>query len=177
MEYIPDTLYKFFKGVEPQKMLNSDHLKVYMSDLFKSLQYIHSLNICHRDIKPQNMLIDFELKTLKLCDFGSAKQISATDSNISYICSRFYRAPELIYGATKYSMAVDIWSAGCVMAEGILGRPIFAGKNSADQLVEIIKVLGLPTAEDLVGMKAETNNSSSILNSRTPLREVILLLL
>nr|GEZ33707.1 shaggy-related protein kinase eta-like [Tanacetum cinerariifolium] len=67
------------------------------------------------------------------------------EANISYICSRFYRAPELIFGATEYTTSIDIWSAGCILAELLLGQPLYPGENAMDQLVEIIKVLGSPT--------------------------------
>ena len=62
------------------------------------------------------------------------------EPNISYICSRYYRAPELIFGATDYTTAIDLWSVGCVMAELLLGQPLFPGESGVDQLVEIIKV-------------------------------------
>ncbi|CAF4361294.1 unnamed protein product, partial [Rotaria magnacalcarata] len=65
--------------------------------------YIHSFGICHRDIKPQNLLLDPESSILKLCDFGSAKQLIKGEPNVSYICSRYYRAPELIFGAIDYT--------------------------------------------------------------------------
>ncbi|MBA0796344.1 hypothetical protein Gohar_007121, partial [Gossypium harknessii] len=76
---------------------------------------------------------------LKICDFGSAKMLVPGEPNISYICSRFYRAPELIFGATEYTTAIDMWSVGCVMAELLLGQPLFPGESGVDQLVEIIK--------------------------------------
>jgi serine/threonine protein kinase len=83
---------------------------------------------------------------LKLCDFGSAKKLTKNEANISYICSRYYRAPELMFGAVNYNNNIDIWSVGCVIAEMIIGEPIFAGESSVDQLVEIIRVLGTPSA-------------------------------
>ncbi|CAL5378452.1 unnamed protein product [Camellia sinensis] len=86
---------------------------------------------------------------LKLCDFGSAKVLVKGEPNISYICSRYYRAPELIFGATEYTTAIDVWSAGCVLAELLLGQPLFPGESGVDQLVEIIKVLGTPTREEI----------------------------
>jgi len=110
---------------------------------------VHSLGICHRDIKPQNLLINPETHELKLCDFGSAKILVKAEPNVSYICSRYYRAPELIFGASDYTPAIDVWSSGCVMAELIMGQPIFAGDSGIDQLVEIIKVLGTPTREEI----------------------------
>lgn len=71
---------------------------------------------------------------------------------MSYICSRYYRAPELIFGATNYTISIDIWSTGCVMAELMLSQPLFPGESGIDQLVEIIKVLGTPSKEQLVSM-------------------------
>lgn len=79
-----------------------------MYQLFRSLAYIHALGICHRDIKPQNLLLDPALGILKLCDFGSAKILIAGDPNVSYICSRYYRAPELIFGSTQYGVSIGI---------------------------------------------------------------------
>lgn len=74
------------------------------------------------------------------------------EPNVAYICSRYYRAPELIFGATDYTTAIDIWSSACVSAEMILGQPLFPGESGVDQLVEIIKVLGTPTREQLMSM-------------------------
>ena len=68
---------------------------------------------------------------------------------MSYICSRYYRAPELIFGATDYTCQIDVWSAGCVLAELLLGQPIFPGDSGVDQLVEIIKILGTPTRDQI----------------------------
>jgi len=74
------------------------------------------------------------------------------ESNIAYICSRYYRAPELIFGATDYTTAIDTWSFGCVFAELLLGQPLFPGESNVDQLVEIIKVVGTPTREEIEAM-------------------------
>lgn len=74
------------------------------------------------------------------------------EPNISYICSRYYRAPELIFGATDYTAAIDVWSVGCVLAELMLGAPLFPGESGVDQLVEIIKVLGTPSREEIHAM-------------------------
>ena len=83
------------------------YVKVYLFQLFCALAHIHSLGVCHRDIKPQNLLVDTGSHTLKLCDFGSAKILVRGERNISYICSRYYRAPELIFGATEYTVRAD----------------------------------------------------------------------
>ena len=115
-------------------------VQLYTYQLCRSLAYIHSLGVCHRDIKPQNLLVHPETHLLKLCDFGSAKILVKGEPNVSYICSRYYRAPELIFGATDYTCCIDVWSVGCVLAELLLGVPLFPGESGVDQLVEIIKV-------------------------------------
>ncbi|GIY08198.1 glycogen synthase kinase-3 beta [Caerostris extrusa] len=150
LEYIPETVYRVARHYSKSKQtIPISYVKLYMYQLFRSLAYTHSLGICHRDIKPQNLLLDTETGVLKLCDFGSAKHLVKGEPNVSYICSRYYRAPELIFGATDYTTMIDVWSAGCVLAELMLGQPIFPGDSGVDQLVEIIKVLGTPTKEQI----------------------------
>lgn len=153
LEFIPETVYKVARQYSKSKQtIPVTFIKLYMYQLFRSLAYIHSQGICHRDIKPQNLLLDPESGILKLCDFGSAKHLVRGEPNVSYICSRYYRAPELIFGATDYTTNIDVWSAGCVFAELMLGQPIFPGDSGVDQLVEIIKVLGTPTREQIKEM-------------------------
>ncbi|XP_022248455.1 glycogen synthase kinase-3 beta-like isoform X2 [Limulus polyphemus] len=150
LEFIPETVYRVARHYSKSRQtIPISFIKLYMYQLFRSLAYIHSLGICHRDIKPQNLLLDPESGVLKLCDFGSAKHLIRGEPNVSYICSRYYRAPELIFGATDYTTMIDIWSAGCVLAELLLGQPIFPGDSGVDQLVEIIKVLGTPSKEQI----------------------------
>ena len=122
-------------------------VKLYSYQLLRSLVYIHMINVCHRDIKPHNVLVDSATNKLVMCDFGSAKKLIKGEPNISYICSRCYRAPELIFGATEYNNQIDVWSTACVIAEMINGEVLFAGESAVDQLVEIIKVLGAPSKE------------------------------
>lgn len=167
LEFVPETVYRasrFFNKMKTTMPILE--IKIYIYQLFRSLAYIHSQGICHRDIKPQNLLLDPSTGVLKLCDFGSAKILVENEPNVSYICSRYYRAPELIFGATNYTTKIgkykfskdmerlltciaDVWSTGCVMAELMLGQPLFPGESGIDQLVEIIKVLGTPTREQI----------------------------
>ncbi|GAA5832473.1 hypothetical protein JCM3766R1_003090 [Sporobolomyces carnicolor] len=153
LEYVPETVYRASRHYAKLKQTMPMHyIKLYMYQLLRSLAYIHSVGICHRDIKPQNLLLNPPTGVLKLCDFGSAKILIEGEPNVSYICSRYYRAPELIFGATNYTTNIDVWSAGCVMAELMLGQPLFPGESGIDQLVEIIKVLGTPTREQIKTM-------------------------
>ncbi|KAI3381542.1 hypothetical protein SNEBB_008705 [Seison nebaliae] len=153
MECIPETVYRVMKHyTKSRENIPMIYVKLYMYQLFRALSYMHSFNICHRDIKPQNLLVDPERAILKLCDFGSAKQLVENEVNVSYICSRYYRAPELIFGATDYQCTIDLWSAGCVFAELLIGQPLFPGDSGVDQLVEIIKVIGTPTKDEIKQM-------------------------
>ncbi|CAF3290242.1 unnamed protein product [Rotaria socialis] len=150
LEFVPETVYRVARHYTKQKQtIPLLYVKLYIYQLFRALAYIHSFGICHRDIKPQNLLLDPETSILKLCDFGSAKQLIKGEPNVSYICSRYYRAPELIFGAIDYTCYIDVWSSGCVLAELLLGQPIFPGESGVDQLVEIIKVLGTPSREQI----------------------------
>ena len=160
MDYVPKTLSTLISHNRHNKTkFHNILIKLYSYQMLKCIGYMRSLGICHRDIKPQNILIDSD-HTLKLCDFGCAKHLVKEEPNIAYICSRYYRPPELVVGATEYSTQVDVWSMGCVIAELVLNRPIFPGKNAKEQLHEIIKVLGTPTEEQL---KVLNNRSKIVL--------------
>jgi len=153
LEFVPDTVYRVSRHYSKLKQtMPYIYVKLYTYQILRALAYIHAVGICHRDIKPQNLLLDPNTGILKLCDFGSAKQLVKGEPNVSYICSRYYRAPELIFGSTTYTTAIDVWSVGCVLAEMLLGQPLFPGESGVDQLVEIIKVLGTPTREEIQAM-------------------------
>mmetsp|Transcript_22062 Transcript_22062/g.33693 ORF Transcript_22062/g.33693 Transcript_22062/m.33693 type:complete len:415 (+) Transcript_22062:256-1500(+) len=159
LEYVPETVYSIHRQYQKSKPNTTPlpiiYVKLYLYQLSRALSHIHALGICHRDIKPQNLLVHPQRNhRLMLCDFGSAKALVKGEPNVSYICSRYYRAPELIFGSTDYSTAIDIWSMGCVGAELLLGQPLFPGDSGVDQLVEIIKVLGTPTREEISAMNS-----------------------
>lgn len=155
LEFVPETLYKASRFYILKKMtMPSLEIKIYSYQIFRALNYIHSKGICHRDIKPQNILINPQTYHLKLCDFGSAKILNPSEPNVSYICSRYYRAPELIFGTVNYTTKIDIWSVACVMAELILGHPLFSGDSGIDQLLEIIKILGTPHKNQIKDMNS-----------------------
>lgn len=98
--------------------------------LLEGIEYLHQRGIAHRDIKPSNILIDTAARVLKICDLGSAKEIRQHERNISYICSRNYRAPE-IHLQRPYDTGMDVWSAGCVLAEMLTQRLLFQGETAA----------------------------------------------
>ena len=186
LEYVPDTVYRITRQHTKVRQLPPLLcVKLYVYQMLRSLAYLHKTGVCHRDIKPQNLLVDSKTHVLKLCDFGSAKALLAGEPSVAYICSRYYRAPELIFGCTSYTVAIDVWSAGCVAAELLLGHPLFPGESGVDQLVEIIKVLGTPTREEVEAMnKAYTEFKfpqikpypwGKIFRQRTPLDAIDLI--
>lgn len=158
LEYVPETVYRIAKHYSRMNQrIPLIYVKLYTYQICRSLAYIHAIGVCHRDVKPQNLLVNPHNHQLKLCDFGSAKALVKGEPNISYICSRYYRAPELIFGATEYTSAIDIWSMGCVLAELLLGQPLFPGETAIDQLGEIVKILGTPTREEVKCMNPNYN--------------------
>ena len=88
----------------------------------------------------QNILVNPANTTLKVCDLGSAKRLIPGERNVSYICSRFYRAPELLLGSTNYSMAIDMWATGCVLAEMFTGQTFFDGRNNHEVMDDVMRV-------------------------------------
>jgi len=145
MDYLPKNLHDHLGG-QPVDIAS---LRCWGFQLLRALAALDSLSICHRDVKPENVVLDPAHRVLKLCDFGSAKRLSSNSSSISYICARWWRAPELVLGSTLYRTSVDWWSAGCVLAEMMRGKPLFAGPSSWGQIGEISRVLGVPTDADV----------------------------
>lgn len=173
MDYIPNDAYSILKQCNKKHVSMSPLLiKLYAYQMCRALAYIHALGICHRDIKPQNILVTADNR-LVICDFGSAKRLVPNESNVAYICSRYYRAPELIFGATEYTTMIDVWSMGCVVAGFILGRPLFPGENSIDQLVRIVKTLGTPTKEQILSMNPKHHELKFPPISPRPWNEVL----
>ena len=145
-------LFNGSSGAVPLMYIPMVAVKMFAWQLLRALGYLHSKHIVHRDVKPQNILVEENRYSLRLCDFGSAKQLDANNASVSYICSRYYRAPELIFGQTFYNEKIDIWSAGCVIAELIKMSPLFPGKDSKRQICEIFRIMGSPTPDEVTGM-------------------------
>ncbi|KAK4491270.1 hypothetical protein RD792_002006 [Penstemon davidsonii] len=158
LEYVPETVNRIARQYNRMNQrMPLIYVKLYTyqarTELCCSLFHLSNStkDFKQRIVYNKNIIFQVNPHThqLKLCDFGSAKVLVRGEPNVSYICSRYYRAPELIFGATEYTTAIDIWSTGCVMAELLLGQPLFPGESGVDQLVEIIKVLGTPTREEI----------------------------
>jgi len=122
------------------------HFSVFVSflkQLLLAVDYCHANRVIHRDIKPANILID-QKGTLKLCDFGLAMPDSILLGSDYYVVTRWYRAPELLLGATRYNNRIDMWSVGCVLVDMMHGYPLYKGDDEAHQIQLIIQSLGIP---------------------------------
>lgn len=144
MEYLSGNLRGYIATNAPVPLASSLAL---MHQFFSGLAAVHKLGVCHRDLKPENLLVDAE-GTLKLCDFGSAKQLSAgAVAGVTYIASRPYRAPELLCKHERYTDAIDVWASGCILAELLCGEPIFSAINNEGVLARQLQIRGSPTVE------------------------------
>ena len=114
---------------------------------------MHSANLLHRDLKPSNLLVNAECH-VKVADFGLARSLDITDPDSApiltdYVATRWYRAPEILLGSNKYTKGVDMWSMGCILAELLMGKPIFPGTSTLNQLDRVMELVGRPSKEDI----------------------------
>jgi len=128
-------------------ILTPAHIKTYTLQTLKGLEYLHQNWILHRDLKPNNLLVDRH-GTVKLGDFGLAKSFGSPNRVYTHIVvTRWYRAPELLLGARMYGTGIDIWAVGCILAEMLLRTPFLPGDTDLDQLSKIFQALGTPTEQ------------------------------
>ncbi|KAF9340400.1 Cyclin-dependent kinase 3 [Linnemannia elongata] len=121
-----------------------EQVKEYLHQLIQGVEFCHQRRILHRDLKPQNLLID-ENRNLKLADFGLARAFGIPLRTYTHeVITLWYRAPEILMGSRHYSTAVDMWSIGCIFAEMITKRPLFPGDSEIDEMFKIFKILGTP---------------------------------
>lgn len=162
MEFVPDTLQRIIKhNRQIGQFMDIRYTRLYMHQLLRGLACLTRNGIVHRDLKPANLLVEPQSHRLKMCDFGTAKLLDSQDLSQPYVCSRYYRAPELILSVPDYTVAVDLWSAGCVLAEMVIGQPLFAGRDGVDQLQQIVDILGTPSATELHAMNPQYSSNVS----------------
>mmetsp|Transcript_5292 Transcript_5292/g.11769 ORF Transcript_5292/g.11769 Transcript_5292/m.11769 type:complete len:416 (-) Transcript_5292:68-1315(-) len=139
--------------------VTDDHCKFFLYQILRGMKYVHSAKVIHRDLKPRNLLVNANCD-LKICDFGLARvNFSDEDMHIcpmtEYVCTRWYRAPEVLCSWMHYTSAIDVWSIGCIFAEMMSRKPLFPGHNTPNQVELIISFLGTPSQEELVKIRNE----------------------
>lgn len=144
-EYMPTDLSILLRNTE--NPLTDSQIKAYLIMLLKGVAYCHNLGIMHRDLKPANLLIS-STGHLKIADFGQADLFGKEGRSVSHqVATRWYRAPELLYGSRSYNEAVDLWAVGCIFGEMLNRFPLFRGENDIEQLCLVLQTLGTPTEE------------------------------
>ncbi|KAG8057960.1 hypothetical protein GUJ93_ZPchr0002g24510 [Zizania palustris] len=132
---------------------NHNIVKSFLYQILRGIAYCHSHRVLHRDLKPQNLLIDRRTNSLKLADFGLARAFGIPVRTFTHeVVTLWYRAPEILLGAKRYSTPVDIWSVGCIFAEMVNQKPLFPGDSEIDELFKIFRITGTPNEETWPGV-------------------------
>ncbi|XP_004927281.3 extracellular signal-regulated kinase 2 [Bombyx mori] len=156
-EYMETDLHNVIKR---GNILKDIHKRYIMYQMLKATKYIHSGNVIHRDQKPSNVLIDSACR-VKLADFGLARSVSSVYSGgedgadpclTDYVATRWYRAPEILIASKNYTKGIDMWSLGCILAEMLVGEPLFPGTSTVNQIERIMATLPRPSNEDITAV-------------------------
>ena len=145
-EYQESDLFTAIKN----RVLNQVHKKYIIYQLAKAVNYLHSVGIVHRDFKPSNILLDGNCH-VKICDFGLSRTLHSSDYKVpimtEFIATRWYRAPEVLFGSNHYSYKSDMWSLGCLIYELYTRRTLLPGDDTISQLTKLLEFKGIPNAE------------------------------
>ncbi|XP_031800240.1 cyclin-dependent kinase 16 isoform X5 [Sarcophilus harrisii] len=151
-EYLDKDLKQYLEDCG--NVINVHNVKLFLFQLLRGLAYCHRQKVLHRDLKPQNLLIN-ERGELKLADFGLARAKSIpTKTYSNEVVTLWYRPPDILLGSTDYSTQIDMWGVGCIFYEMATGRPLFPGSTVEEQLHFIFRILGTPTEETWPGISS-----------------------
>lgn len=151
-EYMDKDLKKYMDSRGSGGQLDYITIKSFMHQLLQGIAFCHENRVLHRDLKPQNLLINNKGQ-LKLADFGLARAFGIPVNTFSNeVVTLWYRAPDVLLGSRTYNTSIDIWSAGCIMAEMYTGRPLFPGTTNEDQLQKIFRIMGTPSERSWPGI-------------------------
>ncbi|KAJ3027188.1 UNVERIFIED_CONTAM: Cyclin-dependent kinase catalytic subunit [Siphonaria sp. JEL0065] len=170
-EFLDLDLKKYMDSI---KVLSPSLIRSYMHQLVSGMNFCHAHRILHRDLKPQNLLID-QAGTLKLADFGLARAVGIPLRTYTHeVVTLWYRSPEILLGSRHYSTAVDMWSIGCIFAELALKHPLFPGDSEIDEIFRIFRVLGTPNEDVWPGVSQLPDYKESFPQwSAQPLKKVV----
>ena len=146
-EFLSMDLKKYMDSLAPEKMMDPELVRSYLYQITAAMLFCHKRRVLHRDLKPQNLLINKE-GVIKVADFGLGRSFGIPVRNYTHeIVTLWYRAPEVLLGSPRYSCPVDVWSIGCIFAEMATRKPLFQGDSEIDQLFRMFRVLRTPTEE------------------------------
>lgn len=146
-EFLSMDLKKYMDSLPSDKSLDNQLVKSYLYQITSAILFCHRRRVLHRDLKPQNLLID-KNGIIKVADFGLGRSFGIPVRIYTHeIVTLWYRAPEVLLGSTRYSCPVDIWSIGCIFAEMATRKPLFQGDSEIDQLFRMFRILKTPTEE------------------------------
>lgn len=135
-------------------ILSMQNVKIFLFQILRGLAYCHRRKVLHRDLKPQNLLIN-DRGELKLADFGLARAKSVpTKTYSNEVVTLWYRPPDVLLGSSEYSTQIDMWGVGCIFYEMSAGRPLFPGSTVEDELHLIFRLLGTPTEDSWPGISS-----------------------
>mmetsp|Transcript_9436 Transcript_9436/g.23242 ORF Transcript_9436/g.23242 Transcript_9436/m.23242 type:complete len:348 (-) Transcript_9436:215-1258(-) len=153
LEYMHIDLRQIIGGLSEQgRKLSDSQIKRLMIMILNGVGAIHKHNLIHRDVKPDNLLVN-QNGVLKLADFGLARVHDKAKPYTHEVATRWYRAPELLFGSRTYGTGIDMWAVGCIFGEMMNHSPLFPGQNDIDQLSVIFSSLGTPNAKQWPSMK------------------------
>lgn len=160
-EYLNKDLKHYMEAHGNNGALDLKTVKSFMFQLLKGIMFCHDNSVLHRDLKPQNLLINNEGQ-LKLGDFGLARAFGIPFNTFSNeVVTLWYRAPDVLLGSRAYTTSIDIWSAGCIFAEMCTGKPLFPGTANEDQLIKIFRLMGTPNERTWPGISQYANYKSN----------------
>lgn len=146
--------------IKKGSILKDVHKQYIMCQLFRAIRFLHSGNVLHRDLKPSNVLLDADCR-VKLADFGLARSLSSLEDYpegqkmpdlTEYVATRWYRSPEILLAAKRYTKGVDMWSLGCILAEMLIGRALFPGASTINQIERIMNTISKPSRQDIASI-------------------------
>jgi len=154
-ELMDANLYEFMR--DNKKALDEKLSLLLVYQLLTAIALMHTRKLFHRDVKPENCMINKKTYELKLVDFGSTRSVTDTNPYTEYVSTRWYRAPECILTSGSYGNEVDEWAVGCMLYELLTSRPLFPGKHEIDQIARIHNILGTPSRDVLAQFKQNPN--------------------
>ena len=172
-EYCERDLKRYMDVHGDRGALDPITVRSFMYQLLKGTAFCHENRVLHRDLKPQNLLIN-KKGELKLGDFGLARafgvpvntfsnEVRRLTDGVGYqmshvrlkVVTLWYRAPDVLMGSRTYNTSIDVWSCGCIFAEMISGVPLFRGRDNQDQLLHIMRIIGTPDDRVLRKIQSE----------------------